>query len=120
MRMCQIIESTPSLSPSICGTPWRWRSSWPPRSPAARAWTWTTTRGRGVLVAAFSGVMRAAIRSWSGGEDISVSAARQAVESYVDQLGPALSQDWSTGGTGQSHVTSTLLSRAALRTPSSN
>ena len=51
-----------------------------------------------VLVAAFSGVMRAASRCWSSGEDITVQAARDTVESYVDQLGPALSQDWGTTG----------------------
>lgn len=53
-----------------------------------------------VLVAAFSGVMRAASRCWSSGGDITVRAARDAVESYVDQLGPALSQDWGTTGAG--------------------
>ncbi|WP_346776990.1 TetR family transcriptional regulator [Streptomyces sp. HNM0575] len=52
-----------------------------------------------VLVAAFSGVMRAAFRRWSFGEDITVAAAQHVVESYVDQLGPALSDDWS--GTGR-------------------
>jgi AcrR family transcriptional regulator len=52
-----------------------------------------------VLVAAFSGVMRAAFRRWSFGEDLTVAAAQHAVESYVDQLGPALSDDWGSPAT---------------------
>lgn len=56
-----------------------------------------------VLVAAFSGVMRAAFRSWSSGADITVAAAQQAVASYVGLLGPALSDDWGSpdGGAGR-------------------
>jgi AcrR family transcriptional regulator len=57
-----------------------------------------------VLVAAFSGVIRAASRCWSSGEDITVRAAQHAVESYVDQLGPSLSDDWSATSTGPVHL----------------
>jgi AcrR family transcriptional regulator len=60
-----------------------------------------------VLVAAFSGVMRAASRCWSSGEDITVRAAQHAVESYVDQLGPALSRDWKTAGPGPGRTSRT-------------
>ena len=73
MRMWQIIETTPALlavaSAALHGDGGAAR----PRSPAARAWTWTTDPRPRVLVAAFSGVMRAAGRCWSGGEDISVA-----------------------------------------------
>jgi AcrR family transcriptional regulator len=55
-----------------------------------------------VLVAAYSGVLRAAGRSWGTGDDVSVDSVRELARTYVDQLGPALSQDWKTregGGT---------------------
>lgn len=47
-----------------------------------------------VLVAAFGGVMRVTGRVWGAGEDISVDALREITESYLDQLGPALAEDW--------------------------
>lgn len=97
MRMWQIIETTPALvavdlrhsvemEERLAAEIARREGLDPDADPRPR-----------VLVAAFSGVMRAAIRSWSSGEDITVHAARDAVESYVNQLGPALSQDWTTG-----------------------
>lgn len=50
-----------------------------------------------VLVASFSGVLRAAGRQWGGGEDITVGAARRTTETYLDLMAPALSDDWSPG-----------------------
>ncbi|WP_314172442.1 TetR/AcrR family transcriptional regulator [Streptomyces winkii] len=94
MRMWQIIETTPALAAAQL----RHGAEMEERLAAEIA------RREGldleadprprVLVAAFSGVMNAAFRSWSAGDDLTVSAAQQAVESYVDQLGPALSEDW--------------------------
>ncbi|OEV10603.1 TetR family transcriptional regulator [Streptomyces nanshensis] len=94
MRMWQIIETTPALlavqlrhaagmEEQLAAEVARREGVDPDADPRPR-----------VLVAAFSGVMRAAFRCWSSGEDITVEAAQQAVESYVDQLGPALSRDW--------------------------
>lgn len=94
MRMWQIIETTPSLvavelrhavemEERLAAEIARREGVDPDTDPRPR-----------VLVAAFSGVMRAAFRRWSFGGDLTVAAAQHMVESYVDQLGPALSDDW--------------------------
>lgn len=49
-----------------------------------------------VLVAAFSGVMRAAGQVWSEGEDHTVSSIRELTMSYLDHIGPAIEDDWRT------------------------
>ncbi|MFE2165675.1 TetR/AcrR family transcriptional regulator [Streptomyces sp. NPDC059447] len=49
-----------------------------------------------VAVAAFTGVMRVTGRLWGQGEDTSVAAIRRMTESYLDQIGPALSAAWRT------------------------
>ena len=49
-----------------------------------------------VLIAAFSGVMRATGRVWGAGEDFSVDALRELTESYLDAIGPALAEQWRT------------------------
>lgn len=49
-----------------------------------------------VAVAAFSGVMRLTGRLWGAGADLSVDAIRAVTEAHLDQLGPALAQDWRT------------------------
>jgi AcrR family transcriptional regulator len=73
-----------------------------------------------VLVAAFSGVMRAASRRWSAEGDVTVRAARRKAESYVDQLGPALAEDWGARGAAEAHGAESsraLRSSSAPRTP---
>jgi AcrR family transcriptional regulator len=97
MRMWQIIETTPSLIAADLRHSMEMEERLAAEFARREGLDLDEDPRPRVLVAAFSGVMRAAIRCWSGGEDISVSAARRAVETYVDQLGPALSQDWSTG-----------------------
>lgn len=47
-----------------------------------------------VAVAAFTGVLRVTGRLWGQGQDASVEALGALSESYLDQLGPALSDDW--------------------------
>ncbi|WP_245238729.1 TetR family transcriptional regulator [Streptomyces sp. MZ04] len=47
-----------------------------------------------VVVAAFSGVMRATGQLWGAGEDTSVESIRALTESYLDHLGPALAENW--------------------------
>lgn len=50
-----------------------------------------------VAVAAFSGVMRVTGRLWGAGEDCSVAAIRELTAAYLDQIGPALMENWRTG-----------------------
>ncbi|MFB6618461.1 TetR/AcrR family transcriptional regulator [Streptomyces sp. NPDC056367] len=49
-----------------------------------------------VAVAAFTGVMRVTGRLWGQGEDTSVATIRRMTETYLDQIGPALSAPWRT------------------------
>lgn len=98
MRMWQLIETTPTLVAAVL----RHSSEMEERLAAEIA------RREGVdvdadprprvIVAAYSGVLRAAGRNWGTSGDTSVEAARELVESYVDQLGPALGRDWSEEG----------------------
>ncbi|MFD1828273.1 TetR/AcrR family transcriptional regulator [Streptomyces desertarenae] len=58
-----------------------------------------------VLVAAFSGVMQLAGRRWATGPDATVEGARRLFQGYLEQLGPALAEEWgpprgSAGGGG--------------------
>lgn len=96
MRMWQVIETTPSLlsvhmrrSAELedrIATVLAARENLDPR---------TDMRPR-VLIALFSGVMRAAGRQWGSGEDITVESQRQVLEQCLDLMGPVLSDDWST------------------------
>ncbi|MFF2845962.1 TetR family transcriptional regulator [Streptomyces sp. NPDC058001] len=52
-----------------------------------------------VAVAAFSGVMRVTGRMWGAGEDTSVASIRALTTTYLDQVGPALAEDWHTART---------------------
>ncbi|MFF4355517.1 TetR family transcriptional regulator [Streptomyces sp. NPDC001604] len=49
-----------------------------------------------LAVAIFSGVMRVTERQWSTGEDFSVEAMRALTISYLEQVGPALTESWRT------------------------
>ncbi|MFI1483467.1 TetR/AcrR family transcriptional regulator [Streptomyces sp. NPDC020747] len=51
-----------------------------------------------VAMAVFGGVMRLSSRLWSAGEDISVAAMRELTATYLDQVGPALTENWHTDG----------------------
>ncbi|MCB5907042.1 TetR family transcriptional regulator [Streptomyces pinistramenti] len=50
-----------------------------------------------VLVAVFSGVMRAAGKVWGEGEDCSVDSLRTLTESHLDHIRPAIDDDWRAG-----------------------
>ncbi|MFF3753789.1 TetR/AcrR family transcriptional regulator [Streptomyces sp. NPDC002018] len=52
-----------------------------------------------VAVAAFTGVMRVTGRLWGKGQDTSLETLRELSERYLDQLGPALAEDWGTART---------------------
>ncbi|WP_392670263.1 TetR family transcriptional regulator [Streptomyces sp. LN785] len=47
-----------------------------------------------VAVAAFCGVMRVTGQLWGRGADTSVESLRELTETYLDRLGPALSENW--------------------------
>ena len=49
-----------------------------------------------LAVAVFGGVMRVTERRWSTGEDFSVEAMRALTISYLEQVGPALTESWRT------------------------
>ncbi|GGX10833.1 TetR family transcriptional regulator [Streptomyces chartreusis] len=49
-----------------------------------------------LTVAVFGGVMRLTERQWSTGEDFSLDAMRALTVSYLEQIGPALSESWRT------------------------
>jgi AcrR family transcriptional regulator len=94
MRMWQVIETTPAL----LAVHMRRSSEMENRLAAV------FTRREGlspddprpkVLVASFSGVMRAAGRQWGEDGDITVESARRTMEIYLDLMAPALSDDWS-------------------------
>lgn len=48
-----------------------------------------------VLVAAFTGVMLSAGRHWGLRDGVSLEEARRVTQEHVEQLGPALSANWS-------------------------
>ncbi len=94
MRMWQIIETTPALlavhmrrsteMEERLAAVFAGREGLSPADPRPR-----------VLLACFSGVMRAAGRQWGEGGDVTVEAARHTMESYLDLMAPALSDGWS-------------------------
>ncbi|MFE7860978.1 TetR family transcriptional regulator [Streptomyces sp. NPDC101209] len=49
-----------------------------------------------LAVAVFGGVMRVTERQWSTGEDFSLEAMRALTISYLEQVGPALTENWRT------------------------
>ncbi|MFH0518886.1 TetR family transcriptional regulator [Streptomyces sp. M41] len=49
-----------------------------------------------LTVAVFGGVMRLTERRWSTGEDFGLDAMRTLTVSYLEQIGPALSESWRT------------------------
>ncbi|MCX5334443.1 MULTISPECIES: TetR family transcriptional regulator [unclassified Streptomyces] len=49
-----------------------------------------------LAVAVFSGVMRVTERQWSAAADFSLDAMRTLTVSYLEQVGPALTENWRT------------------------
>lgn len=96
MRMYQVIESTPALlavrlrrqaqlEQRIAGVIARREGLDPRADPRPR-----------VLVAAFSGVVRAASEHWGQCHDTSAEAVRRSFEEHLAAFGPALLGDWRT------------------------
>lgn len=96
MRMWQITESTPALAAAQLRHAVELEERLTAEIAAREGLDPDADDRPRVLVAAFSGVMRAAFRRWSADGELTVSAAQQAVESYLEQLRPALSEDWGT------------------------
>lgn len=96
LRMYQVVESTPVLLAAHL------RRSAEIEEAIARILAEregvdldTDPRPR-LAVAVFGGVMRLTERQWSTGEDFSVDAMRALTVSYLEQVGPALSESWRT------------------------
>ncbi len=94
MRMYQLVESTPAL---LAGRHRRQaRLEQRITEVVARREgldAWSDPRPR-VLVAAFSGVVRAASHTWAGCSDTSPEAVRRAFEEHLAAFGPALLGAW--------------------------
>ncbi len=94
MQMYQVIESTPAL----LAVKLRRQAQLEQRITEVVARRegldpWTDLRPR-VLVAAFSGVARAASEHWGQCRDNSVEAVRRSFEQHLAAFGPALLGDW--------------------------
>jgi AcrR family transcriptional regulator len=96
LRMYKVIESTPALLAAHL------RRSVEAEEAIARILAEregidmdTDPRPR-LAVALFGGVMRLTERQWSTGEDFSLDAMRALTVSYLEQVGPALSESWRT------------------------
>lgn len=96
LRMYQVIESTPVLLAAHL------RRSVEIEEAIARILAEregvdvdTDPRPR-LAVAVFSGVMRLTERQWNAGGDFSLDAMRALTVSYLEQVGPALSESWRT------------------------
>ncbi|MFJ7072980.1 TetR family transcriptional regulator [Streptomyces sp. NPDC098781] len=96
LRMYQVVESTPVLLAAHL------RKSVEIEETIARILAEregvdldTDPRPR-LAVAVFGGVMRLTERQWSTGEDFSLDAMRALTVSYLEQVGPALSESWRT------------------------
>ncbi|WP_128428155.1 TetR family transcriptional regulator [Streptomyces cyaneus] len=96
LRMYKVVESTPALLAAHL------RRSVETEEAIARILAEregvdmdTDPRPR-LAVAVFGGVMRLTERQWSTGEDFSLDAMRALTVSYLEQVGPALSESWRT------------------------
>ncbi|WP_311765118.1 TetR family transcriptional regulator [Streptomyces zingiberis] len=94
LRMFQVIECTPALLAVMLRRCAAWEDRLA-REIARRTGTdpGTDPRPR-VLAATFIGVTRAAGQVWGAGPDNSAEALRAITERHLDQLVPALAEDW--------------------------
>ncbi|MDF3140833.1 MULTISPECIES: TetR family transcriptional regulator [unclassified Streptomyces] len=96
LRMYKVIESTPALLAAHLRRSVEVEEAIA-RILAAREGVDMDTDPRPRLaVAVFGGVMRLTERQWSTGEDFSLDAMRALTVSYLEQVGPALSESWRT------------------------
>ncbi|MER6631546.1 TetR family transcriptional regulator [Streptomyces sp. NPDC000987] len=96
LRMYQVIESTPALLAAHLRRSTEIEDSLT-RVLAEREGVDAETDPRPRLaVAVFGGVMRLAERQWSSLGDVSLDAMRRLTISYLEQVGPALTESWRT------------------------
>ncbi|WP_324789406.1 TetR family transcriptional regulator [Streptomyces sp. H51] len=96
LRMYQVIESTPALLAAHLRRSTEIEDSLT-RVLAEREGVDAETDPRPRLaVAVFGGVMRLAERQWSSRGDVSLDAMRRLTISYLEQVGPALTESWRT------------------------
>lgn len=94
LKMCQVVETTPSLLAAHLRHSLLMEEKLV-QEIARRTGVDPQTDSRPrVLVAAFTGVMRAAARQWGMRDGASLETAREVTREYVAQLGPALTADW--------------------------
>ncbi|MGW8376330.1 TetR family transcriptional regulator [Streptomyces sp. ODS28] len=94
MRMWQVIETTPALVSVMLRRSVHMEEKLSAEIARREGLDLDADPRPRVLVAAFSGVMRAAGRLWGCGEDASIDAARAFVASYMDSIEGALAGDW--------------------------
>ena len=98
MRMWQVVETTPTLLAAVLRHSAEMEEQLAAEIARREGVDVDADPRPRVLVAAYSGVLRAAVRRWGASGDTSMEAVRRVVESYADRLGPALGGDW--GGDG--------------------
>lgn len=96
LRMCQVIESTPALLAAHLRRSVEVEEAMAAILAEREGVDMDTDPRPRLAVAVFSGVMRLTERQWSVGEDFSLDALRALTVSYLEQVGPALSESWRT------------------------
>lgn len=96
LRMCRVIESTPALLAAHLRRSVEVEEAMAAILAEREGVDMDTDPRPRLAVAVFGGVMRLTERQWSVGEDFSLDAIRALTVSYLEQVGPALSESWRT------------------------
>ncbi|MEY9990998.1 AcrR family transcriptional regulator [Streptomyces sp. V4I8] len=96
LRMCRVIESTPALLAAHLRRSVEVEEAMAAILAEREGVDMETDPRPRLAVAVFSGVMRLTERQWSVGDDFSLDAIRALTVSYLEQVGPALSESWRT------------------------
>ncbi|PGH50584.1 TetR family transcriptional regulator [Streptomyces sp. Ru87] len=94
MRMYQLIESTPALLAVLMCRSAAMEERLAEEIARREGLDLDADPRPRVLVAAFTGVMRATGRIWGAGGDTSAASLRRITEEHLDRLGPALVTAW--------------------------
>ena len=96
LRMCRVVESTPALLAAHLRRSVEVEEAISAILAEREGVDMDTDPRPRLAVAVFGGVMRLTERQWSVGEDFSLDAMRALTVSYLEQIGPALSESWRT------------------------
>lgn len=96
LRMCRVVESTPALLAAHLRRSVEVEEAIAAILAEREGVDMDTDPRPRLAVAVFGGVMRLTERQWSVGEDFSLDAMRALTVSYLEQIGPALSESWRT------------------------